>query len=380
MDTFNYFDLVKKFHTTIWIPLVGLLIAGCWPRSATAQVAIQAANIESGLVSPRTFLQATLFNAGAACAVTLEGDLLTGSGEQVLHFATEPFKMPAGGRTVMANELAMQSFTYGAGAAGRSAQRFQRLPGGDYNFCIRLHAPQAESGDEFCDKLIVEDLLFLDLVQPWDGDTIDETRPPLTWMLSGPTASLAPADIRLVLVPLPQGKKPGQAVATERPLFMLPHVQERTIQYPAGVADLERGKCYAWQVERLDGTRVVDRSEPWGFCVRKHQEPVQNKYVRIDRQQPGAVYEALDRKIFFRYDEPYSSTQMDCSIWSRTTGRINPELLDDAKASSPVDVRSVGVNLYMLDLQPYGLKPGYYDLLVRNEKGRTHTLKFHVAR
>jgi hypothetical protein len=157
-------------------------------------------------------------------------------------------------------------------------------------------------------------------------------------------------------------------------------VKQRTLSFPVGIADLERGKCYAWQAEKLDGTRVTDRSEPWSFCVKTHPEPFQNKYVRLDRMQPGAVYEALDEKIFFRYDEPYSSTRMDCSIYGKGHLRIDPQLSDDADKTAPAGARSVGVNLYELDLQPYGLKPGYYDLVVKNEKGRDRTLKFHIAR
>lgn len=161
---------------------------------------------------------------------------------------------------------------------------------------------------------------------------------------------------------------------------MVPHVKERTLPYPFGVAGLEPGQCYAWQAERVVGSRVTDRSEPWGFCVRKHVEPLPNKYVRLDRVEPGAVYEAADRRIYFRYDEPYASAQVDCSILDERGGHVRPQLQDDAGAAAEMGVRSVGVNLYELDLQPYGLKPGYYDLVVRNEKGRARTMKFHVPR
>lgn len=372
--------MVNKIHTTIWLSLLSLLLASIWPEAVKAQVTIQTAAIESSLISPRTFFHVTLFNTGSSCEVNLEGDLFTRSGEPVLSFKTEPFRMPSGGRTAMASEFRMQVFSYGTGPMGRAAQRFQRLPGGEYRYCIRLHSSLAESHDEYCDEISVEELLILDLVQPWDGDTIDETRPALTWMMTGSGPTLDMADIRMVLVPMQTGQSPEQALAAERPLFMVPHVKQRTLPYPSGVTDLERGRCYSWQVERLDGSRVVDRSEPWGFCILEHVEPVQNKYVRIDRVEPGAIYEATDRKIFFRYDEPYASERVDCSIMDVEGTRVEPQLLDDARQDALLGARSVGVNLYELDLQPYGLKPGYYDLVVRNEKGRARTLKFHVPR
>jgi len=104
------------------------------------------------------------------------------------------------------------------------------------------------------------------------------------------------------------------------------------------------------------------------------------KYVRLDRQEPGTVYDAIDDRIFFRYDEPYSSTGLDCSILSAGSKVITPEVFGDANEGSTLqNVRSVGVNLYELDLQPYGLRKGYYELVVKNEKGRVDRLKFHVA-
>lgn len=364
----------------MWKRLSNLIWTSLGAGSVIAQVTIQSATIEPTLISPQTFFQVALHNMGPAVVASLEGELQTRSGEAVLSFRSEPFRLAGGGGIFSASEFRMQQFSYGPGEAGRAAQRFQRLADGEYRYCIRLHAPQSEGGDAYCDMLSVETFLHLGLVNPWDGDTLEQTRPALTWMMAGPGPTLATADIRIVLVPQRAGQSAAQALSAERPVFMVPHVKERTLPYPFGVAGLEPGQCYAWQAERVVGSRVTDRSEPWGFCVRKHVEPLPNKYVRLDRVEPGAVYEAADRRIYFRYDEPYASAQVDCSILDERGGHVRPQLQDDAGAAAEMGVRSVGVNLYELDLQPYGLKPGYYDLVVRNEKGRARTMKFHVPR
>lgn len=369
-----------KVNTAIRRRLIQALLLLAWPCWASAQVIVQTATIEGNLFSQRTFMQVTLLNTGAACAVQMEGAVHTRSGEPVLRFMCAPFQMSTGGRTINSAELTTNTFVFGSGAAARAAQYSNRLPGGEYRFCVKVRSAGNEVDDEFCEKFIAEEFMFLDLVSPWDGDTIDEVRPALSWTMAGPSGTLGLAELRLVLVPMEVHDNPDQAIASAVPMFIIPRLKERIVPYPSGLPSLEPGHCYAWQVEQLDGARVVDRTEPWGFCVRKHKEPVQNKYVRLDRIEPGAVYEALDNKIFFRYDEPYSSNRLDCRIYGPGGLEVEPVTGNDVDPSGPDGIRSVGVNLYELDLQPYGLKPGYYDLAVRNEKGRPRTLKFHVSR
>lgn len=361
--------------------LPSLLLTGIWPGTAAAQVAIQSAAIESGLISPRTFFHATLFNPGPPSEVSLEGVLHTRTGEAVLSFRTEPFRMPAGGFTVLASQLRMQSFLYGAGPVGKAAQRFQRLPGGEYAYCIHLRSD--ETGDEFCDELQVEEFLFLDLVQPWDGDTIEETRPALTWMMAGSGPSLTTADIRLVLVPERDGRTPAQSLAAERPLFMLPHVKERTVPFPVGVAELERGKCYAWQVERLEGSRIVDRSEPWGFCVRRTVVPDANKYVLLRTDGKQTIYQATEDRLFFRTDERYANSELHCRILNARQVPLTPIAKKVDLSASSVErsndaSKNVGANLYEVDLAPYDLGNGLYDLIVTDEKANVFRLAFQI--
>ncbi|MFT3884714.1 MAG: hypothetical protein QM724_04580 [Flavobacteriales bacterium] len=319
-----------------------------------------------------------LQNTGSALRAELMGEVKDGKGGMTLAFHSAAFTLPSGVSSISASMVEMASYIYGGTEAGRMAQQFQRLPEGHYSYCFRLIGASGERQDEYCDALEVEAMLYLDLVQPWDGDTIEELRPPLHWMLSGDPASVAQADVRLVLVPDPQKKNAAQALASERPVFMVPHVQERVLAYPGGVPDLERGKCYAWQAERMKGAQVVDRSEPWSFCVRSLPVTLPNKYVHLGHTLPGSIYEVVDGRIHFRYDEAYASTRLDCIIHDERGEQVRPEVRTDVPDGA-VDGRAVGVNVYELDLAPYHLGNGYYDLVVRDEKQRVYTLKFHVV-
>ncbi len=366
----------ERFHSKWVFPvLLGLMCA-----QAFAQISFQHVLVQEALISPSTLFTATLHNAGPTAMVHFEGEVRTRSGEDVLRFASLPFTVPAGMSSVNAGQLTMRTFVHGTGDAGRHARLFQRLAGGHYRWCMRLVPSGSETNDQYCDELMVEDLLFLDLVMPWNGDTIDEVRPSLTWTFSGSTTGAVPDGVRLVLAPMPKDMRPAQALVASPPMFMVPEVGQRTVPYPPGIDDLQRGHCYAWQVERLVDGRVADRSDPWGFCVRERKEPVHNKYVHLDRIQSGVIYEALDEKIFFRYDEPYASKQLYVRVRGVGGRHFEPRAEVGGAAGTRTGLRSIGVNLYEVDLQPYGLKPGVYDLIVHDEKSRVRSLKFRISR
>lgn len=345
-----------------------------------AQVLIQNVRLETNQIGPKSLFYGTVQNTGNLVQLWFEGELTATNGQMVVAFRTEPITLATGVKTISSSELVMRTFTYGSSDGGRIARLFQRLPGGSYRYCIRART-NSEGEDQFCDGVDVEEYITLDLVHPWDKDTIDEVRPTLMWTMNGLNPSMSTSDVRLVLAPMSGSQNPAQTIASERPLFIIPKLNDRSVPYPAGVQDLDRGKCYAWQVERTIDGRVMDRSEPWGFCVRKPVEQIAAKYIRLDHPVPGMIYDAVDQRIYFRYDEPYASSRMECSIYDSSKGQhIVPEVKNEGGTLVANDGRSVGANLFELDLQPYGLGAGSYELRVKDGKGTTHTLLFRIKR
>lgn len=341
-----------------------------------AQLMVQQISLNEEVLSPTTLFQATVVNNGAEATVRFEGRLSAKSGEQVLSFQSMPMRLRAGANAIAASGLTMRKYAYGNGALGRQAQLNQRLSDGDYRFCLRVVEEQGEADDELCEAVHMESLLFLDLVQPWNGDTLDELRPALTWQLTGTPAAVNDADVRITLALMPRGTSAAQALAGEVPVFRLDRVMERTLAYPPGMPDLQRGQCYAWQAERIAGGRVVDRSDPWSFCIRQRTEPMADKYIRLDRLQPGTVYKAVDRRLFFRYDEPYASSALRCAVIGPDGKRIEPEVNNDGAGMLQASGAAPGANLFELDLSPYGLKPGIHSLQMQDGKGRRYELQF----
>lgn len=350
-----------------------------------AQVVITSLHANSTSIGPSSLFHTTLQNSGPIVQFWFEGEILDKSGTQVLAFNTTPQQLAAGVSTFNAGDLRMRTFSYASTSVGRIAQQYQRLPGGNYHFCLKCRT-SGEGDDELCEDIEVDEFLTLDLVHPWNKATIDELRPTLTWALTSSGPPRLDQGVRLVLVPLKEKATPAQALAAERPLFMLPDVKERAVPYPAGMPDLVPGQCYAWQVERVDGPRVLERSEPWGFCVRIVNDPIADRYVRLEDIEPGSLHRVIDERVHFRYDEAYASETLRCTVHQR--GSVLPapvmartgEKEDVKRSAGDATPRSIGMNLYEFDLTNYSLAPGTYTLLVQNEKGRSFPLHFLIER
>lgn len=358
------------------MPIILLIFLSAVCSVSYGQLSIISVHLNTTLISPSTLFSTILSNTGSNSRFWLEGDLIDSQGESVLSFQTIPLDMATGTRTYQASDLAMRTYRYAASETGRNTQVFQRLPNGTYTFCLKLRS-DSEGEDRLCENELVDEFLVLDLIHPWNRDTIEETRPTLTWSLSSSGAPNAAA--RLVVSPMPNDRTPTQAMAAERPHFMVPNVSPGPIPYPAGLPDLERGKCYAWQVEVVDGDRVKDRSEPWGFCVRSNQRDPSQKFVLLDGNDL-ANHSAIDDVLYFRFDEQYHATAITCSVVDEKGVTHYPIADKMGKDHEGRGAKSIGPNLYSFDLNPYRLTTGNYSLVVRDEKARSNRIRFCIDR
>lgn len=353
-------------------PILTVLLALSSP--AQAQVSIDHATINEFAIGPTTLFRASITNSGPPVSVVLAGELHARSGGGILTFSSAPLLLNSGHRDLSASELTMEAFRFGPTEVGQAVAQDHRLTAGSYGFCLRVaRSSGTELGDEYCDEMAVDDVLFMDPVWPMDRDTIDELRPVLSWSIS--SRALPPGQMaRAVLVPCEDGNA-ARALARSRPIYSIDGVAPPMVIYPEGAPSLLPGTSYAWQIERSVGGIVIDRTEPWVFHVRKNVLPPENKYVDLLRASPNTVYEVRDKKIFFRYDRAYAGTGLNCAIHDERGAMQVAAPLVDGQGSGPT---SKGLGLYMLDLRPYGLRQGYYQLVVTDEKEGVYTLKFHL--
>ncbi len=343
------------------------LVAWSVIRTATvAQVNIVSATIDPYQFAPTTFLSATIYNASAPALVRLQGDVRAVGGAQVLRFRSAPLLVPSGTSRVERQSYSMEQFVRSGDSRYFSAGMDQRLSAGDYEFCVSVE-PFAE--DEmmapYCGDQFVEDLTFMDLVSPMDGDTIDEVRPALTWILTEGGLPVGHS-ARLSIVPKHAGIDAYQARATSRPMFLLDDVRPGMVGFPVSAPDLERGRCYSWQVERLSNGLAIDRTEAWYFCVRPRRRASPDRYVRVGPYVSDALAEAKDDMLHILCDEASSAEAMELRVLLPQGAAISDR--DAARGGRPV-LRAMGDHLFEVDLGPCRLKGGEY-VLVLLEAGR----------
>ena len=255
-----------------------------------------------------------------------------------------------------------------------------RLIPGLYELCVRItNDPAMEESDSFCEEVEVEDYGTLDLVYPWDGDTIEDDRPVLSWTrLDGKPSASVPAGYRLVLVEMRPGMDANASMQVGRPLFIAPGLTSYFVPYPNGVPSLVAGKCYAWEVQRTSGASISDRTGPWSFCLRKEDAPTPNKYVDLTGHGRIAQYEVVDDHVYFRVDEPYASHELQCVVLNSDGSAMHPDGAIASERGRPA-LKSAGVNLYDLDLSTYHLPRGNFELVVKDAKKKEYRLGLHVT-
>ncbi|MEO8589946.1 MAG: hypothetical protein ABI432_11285 [Flavobacteriales bacterium] len=352
------------------------LIAMLFSAGSVAQVTIIGSTIDPQLFTSGSFLQVSISNGGPAIPVVFSGEVRSKDGVHVLIFRSGPYGLGSGLHQLRSSALVMQQFAFGADQRSRTAALEGRLPAGNYTFCIKVSPAQdGEFQDEFCDAFQAEDRLFMDLVYPYDGDTIDEVRPSLSWSIT--SGKVPPGQVvKALLVPLTPGADAYQAIAAARPIFVADHLQRTVIPYPMGVQNLERGRCYAWQAERFLEGASIDRTEAWKFCVRKPRTPNPDRYVLVGSHASDAVVDAVDHRLYIRYDGQSGAAGVVCKVI-----RSNGTLTDPRTSDLAVDpaVRNTGPGLYEVDLAPCGLGIGEYALTVLSGTNRTAKLRFRIT-
>lgn len=345
-----------------------------------AQVSVTSLMVDPLAVSLGSFPGFTLSNASDRVQAIAELTITASSGEVEAVIRTAPITIERGIRVFRPGELSIAEMRMASGEEGQLLAREQRLAGGEHECCLSISVPGGDvQAIPFCESLSVERELWLDLVEPWDGDTVDTPRPMLSWTVMGNARLPKDVEARLVLVADDRGGK-AQALASSTPLFVVEPASLPTVPFPAGQPDLVAGRCYAWQVEAWHGSSFVGRTEPWRFCVRKTVAPTPEKYVLLRSDGAKSVYQVVDGFIYFRTDEPYTVDALVCAIISTSGERIEPTVVRENGGLRSPGAKSAGVNLYELDLQPYHLKTGRYHLQVTDGAGRSYDLQFDYSR
>lgn len=355
-----------------------LLMAG----NTFSQITILNTNLNSLNITPHSLCQVNIMNGSSSeVQVILEAKLLNSANENVLTVKTNPFPLAVGLNNGMNLPYTIQSSVFGISGQAQYVTTTRMLPSGNFKYCVSVVALTDVTGDDYCEDIVSDISSFLNLVYPYDKDTIDVENPLLTWTHSEPFNILSTGDhFRMIVVELQKEQSAEAGVIANHPVFLKDFISSHQVLYPYDAKKLEEGKRYGWQVQKFSNGTMIDKTEAWEFTLQKKIIRPDNKYATMKKKHDGTYYTAENEKIFFRMEEGYKSTQLKCRILDERRNEILPEVKKEksSEATIGLSVKNNGANYFEIDLQPLHLKKGYYELEVTDAKNEKFVLKFYA--
>lgn len=342
------------------------------------QLSILNANFNEYNITANSLSQISVNNIGASGLVKIEIVLTNSANVRLLSAVSLPVEVKQGLTVFGSHSLPFESISYGTTPQAQYVKTTHRLSSGGFNYCVRIiPLTIIETGDENCQSINVSEDYQLFLINPIDEDVIESSTPILMWMHTEPFNLLGEGEFfRMILVEVKTGQEPDEAILSNVPIFVKSYVAKHQVQYPLDADKLEKGKTYAWHVQKIANGAILSSSEVWSFSLEK-LKATKHSYVIVKKKLDGTVHKVFDKKIYFRFDERYkTSASLVCAVYNGKRELIEPTLKNEH--TSQVAIPSAGYNGYELDLKQYRLKKGFYTLEVSNEKKEKFLLKFYV--
>lgn len=186
---------------------------------------------------------------------------------QVLFVKSTPFAVNPGTSTIPTSAIRNAAIQFSNNSIGVIIRHDHNFPIGDYEYCFTLNFTDTgmDAVAEQCFNLQLIPFAELNLIEPYNKDTICDQRPILTWqpLLPGVPGS----SYQLVLAEVKKDQNAVEALNYNLPIVNQSHIIATVLPYPAIAKALEQGKTYAWQVTAYKEQTILNRSEIWTFKV-----------------------------------------------------------------------------------------------------------------
>lgn len=342
------------------------------------QASIVSAAVSEFNITPKSLLEVNIMNSGGDLQVTMEAKILSNQNEVLMSVTTKPFHIHKGVNIVSQLNVGIVSVFYAANTQGTYIKNAHALPSGKYHYCASING--VDVSDQMCQDMEAESSAFLFLVSPPDKEEIETKNPMLIWTHSEPFSLNNQTDYyRIIVTDLHQGQSAEAAVNTNIPIYMKNFLGSHQVQYPIDAKELQQGKEYAWQVQKISGGTIVNKTEAWQFKLKPPVIIKDNKYATLKEELDGSYYTVENNKLFFSIQERYySSGKIKCRILNDQKKEIEPPAPANEINKKELSYKSNGDNRYMINIDELGLKKGFYVLEVTNEKTQKFYLKFLV--
>ncbi|MDF2450520.1 MAG: hypothetical protein K0S26_24 [Bacteroidota bacterium] len=349
-----------------------------------AQVSVVNIQLMPYNITPDGLIAASIMNNGNTQQVQLISKFYNFNNELLITVKSNPFNLKQGLNSPFDGSRTIAATEYASGQQVNYIKTTRALPSGTFKVCITvIQTSGSEALDEFCDEIESNFNQYLYLVYPADKDTIETSTPMLTWSHSEPFSVLSQGEYyRMLVSEIKNDQSAEAAVTINTPVMGENYLTTHSLQYPYDAKELIPGGHYAWQVQKMANGVVTNKTEAWEFIVRKKPEEKEIKYVALKQRVDASFYTATNGKVYFKFNEEYSSQGSMSVIIKSDDGKEYPvSVSKDENGSSnetPLKVKVIGDNRFILDLNTQNIKPGFYIMHVKNEKKDVYLLKFYL--
>lgn len=333
-------------------------------------------------VTPDGMLAASIMNNGSPQQVQLISKLYNFNNELLITVKSNSFNLKQGLNSPFDGSRKVNSSEFSKSQQAEHVKTTHGLPSGTFKVCINIiQSSTSEIVDEFCDEIESNFNQYLYLVSPADKDTVETSTPMLIWAHSEPFTILSQGEYyRMVVSEIKNKQGAEEAVTINTPLMTKNYLTTHNLQYPYDAKELKAGNHYAWQVQKLANGVITNKTEAWEFVMKKKPEDKEIKYVAMKQAIDASFYTAYNAKVYFKYVEEYGSQGNILAILKNEAGKEFPITInkDENNKTPNANLKSVGDNRFILDLNGEHLKSGYYVLQINNEKKEAYYLKIYL--
>jgi hypothetical protein len=217
------------------------------------------------------------------------------------------------------------------------------------------------------------------LLSPRDQDTIHTFNPLLSWSILSPVTDQSGRSFyRLLLTEKKQEQSASAAIILNQPMLKMDGMTTMQLFYPYDAPELEAGKHYAWQLQKIVNNVITEKSEAYSFYIPLPEKPVLS-YYKMKTKSDGAIYDTKDGKLHVEFKENYNDEKLEFYVYDDKNNLVQSRLTIEQETGS-VDashIKKNGANYYTL---VYGktLKKGVYTFVAYNAKKQKYQVQFRV--
>ncbi|TAH42093.1 MAG: hypothetical protein EYC69_06525 [Bacteroidetes bacterium] len=255
----------------------------------------------------------------------------------------------------------------------------QVLPSGTYSVCYSVFDVYGEGLSSNCFDISSEINSNLILVSPFNNEIVETAFPVLSWFHSEPFDVLDEGEYyRMIVCEILEDESPGSAIADENPVFVKENLYDHQVPYPIDAISLKEGSRYAWEVQKVNRNNIIQRTDPWVFQLKSHENQKDIKYAVLSKQVDGGYYTVRNNRLYFRFDDYYSGEKLNCTIYDKTNKPVSVSPSNEKFGKEGKGMLEHGYNRFIIELEKYGLGKGIFLLEVRNSKNELFKLKFKL--